>query len=376
MPGQLVTMQKILLAFSFMISCISLTAQSANPLRVGIAGVVHDHVHGIFGREHKGDLEIVGIAEPNRAVAVQYCKRYGLDSNLIYPSLAEMVTKTKPEAVLAFNAIFDHLAVVEYCAPLGIHVMVEKPLAVSETHSRRMLALAAKHKIQLLTNYETTSYPSLQVAYEKGVERKELGELRRLVFHTGHPGPKEIGCSPQFLAWLTDPTLNGAGALNDFGCYGANTSTWLLQGKTPQKVTAITMQVKPQVYPKVDDDATIILQYADNTEVIIQASWNWPFGRKDMEMYGRTGYLFCQDATHLQYRETEKSATVPITGNSLPAPYNDPYGLFVKVIRGEVTLPAYHPASMENNKIVVKILEAARLSAKQGRTISWKEVEN
>ena len=93
---------------------------------------------------------------------------------------------------------------------------------------------------------------------------------------------------PEFLSWLTDPKLNGAGALFDFGCYGAGLMTWLMNGEKPLTVTAVTQQIKPEIYPKVDDEATIIITYP-KAQAIIQASWNWPFDRKDMEVYGATG---------------------------------------------------------------------------------------
>ena len=66
---------------------------------------------------------------------------------------------------------------------------------------------------------------------------------------------------PEFLAWLNDPKLNGGGALYDFGCYGADLMTWLMDGQRPISVTATTQQIKPDIYPRVDDEATIILTY-------------------------------------------------------------------------------------------------------------------
>ena len=88
----------------------------------------------------------------------------------------------------------------------------------------------------------------------------------------------------KFLQWLTDPKFNGGGAITGFGCSGANLVTWLAGGEKPISVTAITQQFKPDIYPLVDDEATILLEYA-NMQGVIQASWNWPFNRKDMEIY-------------------------------------------------------------------------------------------
>ena len=79
-------------------------------------------------------------------------------------------------------------------------------------------------------------------------EQKAGGEIRKMVAMDGHEGPKEINVQPEFLAWLTDPVKNGAGALFDFGCYGANLMTWLMDNQRPIKVTAIAQTDKPQIY--------------------------------------------------------------------------------------------------------------------------------
>ncbi|HLO83365.1 MAG TPA: Gfo/Idh/MocA family oxidoreductase [Chitinophagaceae bacterium] len=347
-----------------------LSAQSSSkPVRVAVVGLVHDHVHWILGRKNRGDIEVVGYAEANTALADKYAKQYGINKNLFYTSMEEMIEKTKPEAVLAFNSIYDHLKVVEYCAPRGVHVMVEKPLAVSLDHANKMLALAKKHKIYLLTNYETTWYGSNEMAYKIALDNKSIGDIRKIVFYTGHRGPREIGCSEEFLAWLTDPVQNGAGALNDFGCYGADLATWLLKGEKPVSVFAVTQQIKPDLYPKVDDEATIVISYP-KSQVVIQASWNWPYNRKEMELYGRTGYVFCKDGTNLIYRESEKTQPQPITAAALPEDRNDPFVYFANVIRGKIKLSPWDLSSTETNEMVVKILDAAKRSAKSGKAVT------
>ena len=138
--------------------------------------------------------------------------------------------------------------------------------------------------------------------------KKALDPVRKMVVHDGHGGPKEIGCSPEFLAWLTDPVKNGGGALTDFGCYGANLMTWLMEGKAPIAVTAITKQIKPHIYPKVDDEATILIEYKDATG-IVEASWNWPFGIKDFEVFGTEGYLHALNGNTMVQRKGDTNFT-------------------------------------------------------------------
>ena len=341
-------------------------------LRVGVVGLVHDHVHWILGRDKIGDIEIVGIVEPNRDLAKKYSEQYGYSMDFVYNTLEEMVTATQPEAVTAFNAIFDHLEVVKYCAPKGIHVMVEKPLAVSYEHAKQMVALAKKHDIQLLTNYETSWYGSNYEAYKIIHEENKVGDIRRIIFHTGHPGPAEIGCSEEFLEWLTDPVMNGGGALTDFGCYGANLATWLMKGEKPQSVACVTQKIKPELYPKVEDEATIVITYP-KTQVIIQASWNWSHNRKDMEIYGKTGYVICKNREVMEVMENEKEGPYTIKAPPLIKGFNDPFSLLAKVVKEQYQLPRFDPSSIGNNEIVVQILEIAKHAADTGHTITWSE---
>jgi scyllo-inositol 2-dehydrogenase (NADP+) len=342
------------------------------PLRVGIVGLVHDHVHGILGRQNRGDIEIVGIAESNRKLAEAYSKQHGYGMDIVYSSMEEMIGKTKPDAVLAFCSIYDHLKVVEYCAPRGIHVMVEKPLAVSVDHAARMLALAEKYHIHLLTNYETTWYGSNAKAWQLIKEKRAIGDIRKIIFYTGHQGPVEIGCSQAFLAWLTDPVLNGGGALTDFGCYGADLATWLMNGRAPETVSAVTQHIKPEIYPKVEDEATIILTYK-KAQVIIQASWNWPFGRKEMEVYGKTGSVICKNGKDMQVRESDQTETKILAADTLPAERDDPFIYFANVVNGTIQMNTYDLSAPATNEIVVRILEAAKESAKSGKTIRWNQ---
>lgn len=348
------------------------SAQPARkPVRVGVVGLVHTHVHGIFRKAYKEtgqtDIEIVGIAEPDRVLAERYAKQYGFPMSLVYPTIEAMLDATKPETVTDFGKIINHLKTVQIAAPRGIHVMVEKPLAVSLDHARQMAKLAERHKIQLLTNYETTWYGSNHRAYRMVFQDKAIGDIRKMVIHDGHQGPKEIGVTPEFLTWLTDPVENGAGALFDFGCYGANLATWLMQGQRPTSVMAITQQIKPDVYPKVDDEGTIIVTYP-TAQAVIQASWNWPYSRKDLEVYGKTGSIMALNATKMRVRLNEKSPETMQEATQADAPASDPFAYLARVVRGNEK-EIDNLSSLPNNLIVMEILEAARQSAKTGKVI-------
>jgi predicted dehydrogenase len=342
-----------------------LTASFAygQPLKVGVAGLNHDHAYGLMNQYKNGEVIIIGIAEPDEQLSQRYKERFQLPDSIFYKNISEMLQHVKPDAVLAYNAIADHLSVVEACAPKGIPVMVEKPLATTVAQAERIAALAKQYNIQVLTNYETTWYPSNQQVYEMVHAEHAIGDIRKMVVHDGHQGPKEIGCSKDFLVWLTDPVKNGGGALMDFGCYGANLMTWMMDGQAPVAVTAVTRHIKPDIYPKVDDDATIVLEYPKAT-AIIEASWNWPFGIKDMEVFGEKGYLHALNNNTLEKRDSSTYYKVEVK----PAAYKDNLSYLAAVLKGEVH-SENDLSSLKNNLIVERILEAARESAKQGKRI-------
>src|SRR5690606_40834977 len=116
-------MRLLLLTCIFLLFSKSATAQSDKPVNIGVVGLTHSHVHWIFGREDRGDIEVVGIVEPNQELALRFSKQYSFPMSLVYPTMEAMIEAVEVEAVTAFGSIYEHLAVVQTFAPLGIHVM-------------------------------------------------------------------------------------------------------------------------------------------------------------------------------------------------------------------------------------------------------------
>lgn len=345
------------------------SAQSGAPVRLAVAGITHGHSPWILGRKDKGDIVLAGIYESDTSLWQSYAKRYELSPNLFYSDLDKMLDAVKPEAVVAFGSVNQHVNVVEACAPKGIHVMVEKPLATTIAQAVKMQQLARKNNIHLLTNYETSWYPTTEKTYQLVNDSAFVGKVTKAVFHHGHEGPKKINVGKEFFDWLTDPVENGGGALIDFGCYGANIMTYLMQDEAPVSVTAVTQHFQPGVYPKVDDEATIVVTYP-SAQCIIQASWNWPFGRKDLEVYGEDGYVITADNTNMRVRNRKMKEELKVKADTGSVHvYTDPFAYFVDVIKGKIKVPAYGLYSLENNVRTVSILDAARQSAKTGKTV-------
>ena len=343
-------------------------APNGQPLRVAIVGLEHGHVEGFLAAfPHHADVQLVGIADADSNLIAKYQRKYHLANSLFFKSEANLIQTRHPQAVLVYTSIAEHRHAIEIAAQYGISAMVEKPLTISLDDALAIRRVARQHHIHVLVNYETTWYASNREAYQQ-VQAGRLGPIRRVVVHDGHQGPKEIGVPPEFLNWLTDPAQDGAGALYDFGCYGVDLMTWLMHGQTPLTVTAVLNHDKPQIYPRVDDDATIILQYP-HAQAVIMASWNWPFGRKDMEVYGATGYAITvgDDKLRVRYQHDRDEHTE--NAPALPPMERDSLTYLAAVLNGKIK-DSGDLSALDTNVIVMQILDAARESARTGRSIS------
>ena len=349
-------------------------SQQPPRLRVAIVGLEHGHVEGFLSAlPGYPDVELVGIADADPALFAKYEKKFSLQETLAFKSEANMIEKTHPQAVLVYTSTGEHRHAIEIAAQYGVSVMVEKPLTISLDDALAIRRTARLHKIQVLVNYETTWYPSNKAAYDD-VQQGRLGAIRKVVVHDGHEGPKEIGVQPEFLQWLTDPAQNGAGALYDFGCYGVDLMTWMMHGETPISVTAVANHDKPEIYPKVDDDSTIVLEYP-HAQAVIMGSWNWPFGRKDMEVYGATGYAITvgpdQMRTRLPHEREEQLSQSP----RLSPEQSNSLSYLAAVVNGRIK-PQGDLTALDTNLTVMQILDAARESARTGRTVKLTKIED
>ena len=351
-------------------------------VRLAIAGLVHDHARGflptVLGNP---EVQLCGIVEPNRTLFDRYAKEFHLLPSLRFDALDRLLSSNKIDAVATFTSTLGHRAVVDVAAAHRVHVMVEKPLATTLADAQSMAAVARKAGIELIVNYETSFYPSTRTCIPYVTKQHGIGDVRKIVLRAGHEGPAYI-CSAEFLAWLTDPIENGGGALMDFGCYGADLATCLLPGSRPIAVSAVTQSFQPKVYPKVEDEANLLIAYPEAV-VVVEASWNWPRDQKELDVYGTDAELHQPDRDTLILRQGDVirgsdgkvSFREKTEGRSLPTTRpaeepSTPLAYLVAVARGD--LKPSGAATLDTNLLVMEILEAAKESARSKRQVLLK----
>jgi predicted dehydrogenase len=363
-------------ALCLLFLCGSVHAEDGikSPVSIAIVGLVHGHVYGFIPQlQARPDVQLVGIVETNQDLVARYAEHFNLPRQLFFTNLDELFARTNVQAIAVFTSTYDHPAVVVACAKHKADVMMEKPLAVDLDGARLIEQAAQENGIQVIVNYETTWFRSQAALWRIIKQQGDCGEIRKMVAFDGHNGPEKY-VGPEFYDWLFDPVKNGGGALFDFGCYGANLMTWLMDNQRPIAVTAVIQTFRPQINPQVDDDATIIIEYP-RAQGTIEASWNWPFNRKDLEVYAERGYAMVMaydtgltnGSDTLRARLPGMAREETQTLADLPVTQHDSISYLVAIVRGNLQPAGL--SSLGNNLIVTEILDAARESAKTGKRI-------
>ncbi len=349
----------LLLMAALLFPAVDAIAETA---RVGFIGLRHGHSWRQL-RDISGiaEAQFVGVAESIPEL-VEEAKKVQPDAH--YASdYRKFVKEQEPEIVWAFVENNRHLEIVEFLAPLGVHVIFEKPLAGSYRDAARIRELARKHGIKVMTNYQMAWWPSNHAMRRLASEGK-IGRVWRLhgVVGNGGPSPRDFS-RKVFFDWLTDPEANGAGALIDFGIYNAIWAVWHLG--LPERVYATAHQLQPDRFPKVDDNAVLVLSYPNHVGVF-EASWNLPRGFQQLEILGDKGSL-SMNRDQLAYRDGRKESVVVDLSSPEAAATNPVRYMISRVARDE---PLEHIVGLDINVDAVQILEAAKLSATAKREVS------
>ena len=361
-----------LITFFSAVSSRGFSAQA--PTRLVIVGLDHDHVWGLLDAIAKEpDAQLVAIADPHPELVSKAKARVPAGVKF-YDDYRKMLDEIKPEAAIVTTENDRHLEILRECANRHIHYSTEKPMASTAADAREMERLANEAHIKLMVNYWNAWVAPTHDLFQR-VYAGELGPVQKIVVEQGHQGPREIGVSKEFAAWLYDPVKNGGGALIDFGCYGAEWALWL-KGR-PARVYAHALKLKTSQHNTVDDDAVIVLEYPDSTAVI-QASWDWPYSKGQVEVYGPKGSLLATEQ-QLFYRPSNTQQQKvgldgqPLTLQPVPHEISNPIAYFLYCIRGEHAggpeIAVADPVDAHMNVGVVEVLDAAKESIRTGRAV-------
>ena len=339
----------------------------AQEYKIAVVGLIHSHVWGHLPRMIKGDVaKLVAIAEPNQELVAE-AKKAGANVPF-YDDYNKMLDEQKPDIVWAFVENNRHLEIAKACATRKINIMFEKPLAATYKEAAEIRDLARKNNIRVMTNYQMAWWPANYTA-KATADSGAIGKVWRLHGIVGHGGPGSEGArNKYFFDWLTDPVKNGAGALMDFGCYNALWSLWYM-GR-PEKVFAQANHLRPETFPKVEDNADLVLSYPNGVGVF-EASWDLPRSFQDLEVFGfgkdrgQSASIYMKQAgvTLQKGRETKEVPLEPLSADRA-----EPVSYMVSAIKNNK--PTEGLTAIDINVEVIEIIDAAKESVRTGKAVA------
>lgn len=331
-------------------------------LRCAVLGLAHDHVWS-FVKHIPQAAQLVAAADPDPALRARFAKQTGCQQ--VFAGYEELLDQVKPDAAAIFTPTAHHADLVELCAASGIHTLVEKPMAATLEQADRMLLAARRAGTCLMINWPTAWSPTIHTA-RRLVREGRIGKVWQLTWRGGHAGPDEIGCSPQFQAFLFDKELNGAGAFNDYSGYGAGLCLLFLGGP-PHSVVGMAGRLVKTHLP-VDDNGILLLRYP---HAICRLEMTWTeavSGRPahDIAVYGTEGTLVIGAEVWLYTRKKPEGTCVPL--DDLPRGERDPFEYFARCVqKGEDPQGLCNP---DLGRATQEIMEAGLRSATTGREIA------
>ncbi|MEM2111062.1 MAG: Gfo/Idh/MocA family oxidoreductase [Candidatus Bathyarchaeia archaeon] len=343
----------------------------AEKIKIGILGLVHDHVflmNEINNFQAIDDVEVACAADVNEPL-LKKVSNMGVKKT--YKDYKEMLVKEKLDAVAVYAENSRHAEYTEAAAEKGLHVMVEKPMAANLQIAKKMVDAAKKYKVKLMINFPTIWIPPLRHAIKLALDGN-IGHVFEVRFRAAHKGPKEEGCTPYFYNWLYDEKLNGAGAFMDFCCYGAMYSRWVLG--VPEKVTAIGGNYVKDYIAPLEDNAILLMAYK-RAMGIAEASWSQMPAEEgplfSLLLRGSEGTIAASMGKGVKAWMKGGSWTdvkvPPLENGHRNAPEH-----FISCIREDK--PFLPPVSAENNLQSQAALEAGLISMKKDRTVYMSEV--
>jgi predicted dehydrogenase len=237
-------------------------------VRLGIAGFDHPHVlrfAPMLAADPRVELAWISEDGPNRAAAEAMAERLSVP----------LVAEPGDDVDAAYLAIRPgrHLEVVRRLAPAGVHLLVDKPIALTAEDGRAIIDAAARAGVRLMVPFNPRGQVGPRLVKDR-IDRGELGEIR--LVHVVKVGKVPLTIPGIDASWLTDPVEAGFGGFGDIGMHAVDALAWLI-GTEPRRVYArIHRGVRPSL--PVDSIGTATIEWAGGAISTLTAGWANPDG--------------------------------------------------------------------------------------------------
>jgi len=311
-----------------------------------------------------GGAELVAVINHRAESMAAFAKEFGIARQ--YETIEAMLKDGGVDALIVSSPNYLHAPQTISALNAGIHIMVEKPMAINSQEAEQMCAAAEKSSALLMVAHCWRFDPNVLWLKEQSTKLGKIIRTKGYGVHT-HWGPD---------GWFTQQEFAGGGALADIGIHALDTVRFLLGDPRPVSVYA-----KIGTYYKdfdVDDTGVILVEWENGTASYIESGWWQPHSdgpEAATQLYGTQGFgqLF---PTHLELpnRKTQTIDMIEL-GSEFPRKEHGPQSMYDAQM-------AYFLDCIRNNKtpnpggteglINMKVVDAAYESSKTGEAVTIK----
>lgn len=329
-------------------------------MRFAIAGygyIAHYHARAI----QRAGGTLVAVIGRNADKAKAFADQYGAER--VESDIAPLLADRAIDALV--NALPNkfHAPVSNDALDAGVHVLVEKPMALDGTQARRMAKLAARNDCRMLVGH-MWRYDPQAIWLRDLIARGEVGEVVKTKGYGIH-----VHWGPS--GWFTDPDLAGGGALIDMGVHAIDTARFVMGDPRPTRVYArLSTRYKDYL---VDDLGILVIDWDNGATSIIESGWWNPHmdgPEASTQVFGTGGYarLFPNELVRIVDGNPQRSEPEfePRTEHCDQSIYDNQMAAFVQAIEtGEEP-----DADADVGTVIMDICDAAYRSAASGEAVA------
>jgi UDP-N-acetylglucosamine 3-dehydrogenase len=245
-----------------------LTQTKNTPLKAAVIGI------GSMGRNHArvysemNTVKLVALADMNESALLPLAERYRAKA---YTDYREMLEKEKPDIVSIAVPTRAHYEVAAEAIKRGVNVLVEKPLAMTQDEGKKIIELAAKHKVKLGVGHIERFNPVV-AALKKRLEEGLLGKVLQITIRRIGPFPERI---------------KDVGVFLDLATHDIDLMLYL----NKSGVTRASAESAQVLHSRHEDMAVGLLRFNDGMIGVIIENWLSPTKMRDAIINGERGMM-------------------------------------------------------------------------------------
>lgn len=332
------------------------------PIKVAFAGTGFSRVHAEVAQTIP-DVEMVAVVNHRHESMAAFAETFNIPRQ--YTHLEALLADGEVDALSINTPNYLHAPQTIAALNAGVHVMVEKPMAMNAAEAQTMVTAAERTGALLMVAHCFRFDPEVQWLKAQ----MEIGKLGRIIRTKSYGVHVNWGPS----GWFTQAKYAGGGAIADMGIHALDTVRFLLGDPQPVSVYA-----KIGTYYgdfDVDDTAVILVNWDNGTTSTIESGWWQPHADKPnagTQLYGTKGFgelfptrLLLPDAAAETAIEVASDFDFPRSETVSHAKYGVQFAYFIECIRQQ--RPPV-PGGLEG-LINMKVVDAAYESARTGQVV-------